>query len=197
MCTQMGPSPMSNGWAPWLAGLCSLIAACAPSSPRVDVGRAASVEEIRARDIDVLPDGKGLPSGEDDAAAGRLVFLAKCSRCHGPVGEGSAHYPQLVGGAGTLGTSHPILTVGSYWPYATTLWDYVHRAMPYPQPGSLTARDTYGVTAYILFLNHVIGEHDVMNAMTLPQVKMPNQAGFVMGAAGVDSIPPHLRRNPF
>lgn len=187
---------MSNGWALWLATVWSLVEACTPSSPIADVGRVASEVEIRARDIDVLPDGSGLPAGEADAAAGRLVFLAKCSRCHGPVGEGSAHYPQLVGGAGTLGTAHPILTVGSYWPYATTLWDYVHRAMPYSQPGSLTARETYGVTAYILFLNHVIGEHDVINAMTLPRVKMPNQAGFIMGSAGADSIPPHFRRDP-
>jgi cytochrome c len=179
---------MFNHSVLWLAGVSVLVASSAPQSPEaLRIGRPATESEVRARDIDVLPDGTGLPSGEGDAVIGKGVFLAKCARCHGPGGEGSASYPRLAGGLGTLGTSAPVLTVGSYWPYSTTLWDYIHRAMPYPQPGSLTPRETYAVTAYILYLNEVIGEKDVMNAQTLPKVRMRNRAGFIMGSEDLDS----------
>lgn len=177
---------MSSRLALWLVAGCLMLLSSAPQVPDGHIGRVATPGEIRASDIDVLPDGTGLPPGEGDAATGRLVFIGKCARCHGSEGEGNDHYPRLVGGAGTLGTSAPALTVGSYWPYATTLWDYIHRAMPYPQPGSLTARETYAVTAYILFKNGIVREHELLNAQSLPQVKMPNRTGFIVGE---DSVP--------
>lgn len=177
---------MSSRLVLWLVAGCMMLFSSAPQVPDGHIGRAATKGEIRVRDIDVLADGTGLPPGQGDATTGRLVFVAKCARCHGPEGEGSDHYPRLVGGAGTLGTSAPVLTVGSYWPYATTLWDYIHRAMPYPQPGSLTARETYSVTAYILFKNGIVSEHQVVSAQTLPKLKMPNRAGFIVGE---DSVP--------
>jgi mono/diheme cytochrome c family protein len=135
-------------------------------------GSVPSPEEIRAVDIAVGPDGAGLPSGQGTVAAGEAVYQAKCARCHGPTGtEGPS--PRLVGG--TL----PVRTIGSYWPYATTIFDYVRRAMPIPNPGSLTDREVYALTAWLLHRNGIIGADAVMNAETLPRVRMPNRDGFI------------------
>lgn len=143
------------------------------------VGKPASPDEIRARDITVLPDGTGLPAGHGTAAQGRALYEAKCASCHGERGQGSRDFPALTGGLGTLAGPEPNPTVGSYWPYATTVWDYIHRAMPYQSPGSLTPDQVYSVTAYILYMNKIIGEHDELDNVTLPKVKMPNRNGFV------------------
>lgn len=146
------------------------------------LGRPATVDDIRALDIDVRPDGRGLPPGRGTVTEGETVFVAKCAACHGMKGEGLTA-DRLVGR--TAGDDFSFAmngtlprTVGSYWPYATTLFDYVRRAMPYVAPHSLTADETYALTAYLLARNGVIGEGDVMNAETLPKVVMPNRANF-------------------
>ena len=118
------------------------------------------------------PDGAGLPPGAGTAAAGKVVYDAKCVACHGADGAGRPN-DQLVGGQGTLREAAPIRTIGSYWPYATTLYDYTYRAMPFTRPGTLTPEETYGLVAYLLFLNDIVREDAVMDATTLPKVVMP------------------------
>jgi mono/diheme cytochrome c family protein len=152
--------------------------AVATQSPTFGVGRAPKPDELRQIDIEVTPDGKGLLPGSGTAAQGKDVYTRRCETCHGPTGtEG----PQdaLAGGRGSLATSRPQKTVGSYWPYATTLWDYIHRAMPFDHPSTLTPDEIYSATAYVLFLNGLVGEHDVLTETTLPKVQMPNRNGFV------------------
>jgi cytochrome c len=144
-----------------------------------DVGRAARPEEIKARDISVLPSGAGLPPGQGTAREGKGLYASLCATCHGANGEGKEIYSALVGGRGSLAERRYLLTVGSYWPYATTVWDYIHRAMPYVAPGTLTANEVYSLTAFLLYANGIIGEDMVMNERTLPLVKMPNRDGFV------------------
>lgn len=143
------------------------------------LGRPATAAEIAAADSAVFPNGAGLPPGQGMAQEGYGVYMAKCATCHGDDGQGGGVYPALVGGRGTLATATPDLTVGSYWPYATTVWDYIHWAMPYPQPGSLTPNQAYAVTAYILYLNKIIPYREVLNSKTLPTVRMPNRNGFM------------------
>src|SRR5881392_2664282 len=148
-----------------------------------NIGRAPSADEIRGADITVLPDGSGLPAGKGDAAAGEIVYSNRCAECHGTKAAGrKGEYPALVGGRGTLATAKPFKTVGSYWPYATTLWDEINRAMPFDHPGTLPPDDVYATTAYLLYLNAIVGERDVMDATTLPRVQMPNRNGFVPDA---------------
>ena len=146
-------------------------------SPGSGFGRTPTAEELRAIDIEVTPDGKGLAPGASTASAGKSVYTRRCETCHGPTGKEG---PQdvLVGGQGSLATSTPQKTVGSYWPYATTLWDYIRRAMPFDHPGTLTTEEIYGATAYVLYMNGIVGENDVLDQATLPEVKMPNRNGF-------------------
>ena len=142
------------------------------------VGRPATEEDIRAWNIDVAPDGEGLPPGQGTVKQGAQVFATKCAACHGATGtEGPKD--RLVGGQGTLATPKPIRTIGSYWPYATTLYDYINRAMPFNAPQSLTPDETYSVIAWLLFQNQIIGENAVIDAQTLPKVEMPNRHGFI------------------
>lgn len=142
------------------------------------VGRPATQEEIRAWDIDVNSVGEGLPPGQGTVKQGAQVFASKCAMCHGPTGiEGPKD--KLVGGHNTLMTAKPLKTIGSYWPYATTLYDYVHRAMPFTAPQSLTPDETYSVVAWLLFQNKIIPEDTVIDAKTLPTIRMPNRDGFV------------------
>jgi S-disulfanyl-L-cysteine oxidoreductase SoxD len=150
----------------------------AAQSPKYGVGRPPTPAEIRELGSAIAPDGSGLPEGSGSVRAGRELFAAQCSRCHGPKGEGDVG-PRLTGGQGTLATLRPVKTVGSFWPYATTLWDYVNRAMPFDQPGSLTPSEVYAAVAYILNLNGIIGNEGVMDALSLASVKMPNRDGFV------------------
>ena len=147
-------------------------------SPKYGVGRPATPEEIRDLGSAIAPDGGGLPEGSGTVAAGREVFANRCARCHGPTGEGDVG-ARLVGGQGTLRTPRPLKTVGSFWPYATTLWDYINRAMPFDQPGLLKPAEVYAVAAFILNLNGIIAVDQVMDARSLPQVRMPNRDGFV------------------
>jgi S-disulfanyl-L-cysteine oxidoreductase SoxD len=146
-------------------------------SPTLGYGRAPTADELKAIDIEVTPDGKGLAPGSSTAAAGKSVYTRRCETCHGPTGKEG---PQdvLVGGQGSLATATPQKTVGSYWPYATTLWDYIRRAMPFEHPGTLTTDEVYGATAYVLFMNGIVKEQDVIDQTTLVQVKMPNRNGF-------------------
>jgi len=147
-------------------------------SPTYGVGRVPTQEEFKAWDIAIGPDGRELPPGSGTAKAGKAVYDAKAAACPGPTGKEG---PQdvLAGGQGTLNTPKPLKTVGSYWPYATTLWDFTNRAMPFNAPGSLTPDEVYQVTAYVLYLNGIVAENDVIDARTLPQVKMPNRNAFV------------------
>jgi S-disulfanyl-L-cysteine oxidoreductase SoxD len=142
------------------------------------LGAAASAEEIARYDISIPPSGAGLPSGSGTARQGAAVYAAKCQVCHGEKGAGKPADP-LAGGIGTLATPRPVRTVGSYWPYATTLFDYVRRAMPLDRPLSLTDEEVYQVSAYVLYLNGLIAEDAAMTAATLPQVRMPNRDGFI------------------
>jgi cytochrome c len=150
-----------------------------PRSGRYDVGRVATADEIAAVDDSIFPDGRGLPRGHGTAREGKPLFAALCASCHGPNGEGNDDYPQLVGGRGTLGSAQPQLTVGSYWPYATTVWDYIHRAMPYVGAGALTQDQVYALTAFLLHSNGIIAEDAVLDERTLPSVQMPNRNGFI------------------
>ncbi|WP_376100868.1 c-type cytochrome (plasmid) [Roseomonas sp. CCTCC AB2023176] len=146
-----------------------------------DFGRPASPDDVRVWNIDVLPDGTGLPSGSGSVARGQEVFAENCAACHGHRGQGGVA-DSLVGGQGSLGSAHPVKTVGSFWPYAPTLFDYVRRAMPFPAPQSLSDDDTYAVVAYVLRLNGLIPDGAVMDRTSLPLVRMPNRDGFVPDA---------------
>ena len=142
--------------------------------------RPATPDEVRQRDYTVLPTGAGLPEGSGTAAKGRDVFKSKCAVCHNEKAEGKqGQYPALVGGVGSLATPRPVKTVTSYWPYATTLFDYIRRAMPYDQPRSLSNDEVYSVAAFLLSLDGIVKENDELNAKTLPQVRMPNRDGFI------------------
>ena len=147
-------------------------------SPTFGVGRTATQDEIRDLRAAIAPDGTGLPEGSGTVAAGREVFAMQCARCHGPRAQGDVG-PALVGGQGTLATARPLKTVGSFWPYATTLWDYINRAMPFDKPGLLKPSEVYAVAAYVLYLNGIIRDVDVMDSKTLPKIRMPNRDGFV------------------
>jgi len=161
-----------------------LISAVAVAADGPNLGRVATPEEIAAWDVSIDPDGVSLPPGSGTPKQGEIVYLAKCVACHGEKGAGKPN-DQLVGGQGTLpGDKPPVKTVGSFWPYATTIFDYIRRAMPYNESKSLTNDEVYAVVAYILQLNGVIGENDTIDAKTLPKVKMPNRDGFVTFARG-------------
>lgn len=151
------------------------VTARAQESPKLGV--VATPEQVAAFDVSIAPDGKGLPAGSGSAKQGRGLYEVQCMACHGKDGAGTPN-DQLVGGRGTLRDASPVRTIGSYWPYATTLFDYIRRAMPYVQPHSLADADVYALTAYLLYLNGVIGEDDVMDAKTLPGVEMPNRDNF-------------------
>ena len=165
----MGQSPMFR------ALVCAIFAVSAAAA---QIGRPPTPEEIKAWDISVAPDGTGLPEGSGTVAQGKDLYASKCAKCHGDHAQGGDEAP-LVGGQGTLRSPKPLKTVGSYWPYATTLFDYINRAMPFKQPGTLTPTQVYALCAFILNLNGIVPGNAVMDAKSLPQVKMPNRDGFV------------------
>jgi cytochrome c len=141
-------------------------------------GEDATTEVIAGWDIDIAPDGTGLPEGSGTVEQGKELFAKLGAPCHGANGEGTDAAPALVGGQGSLSTDSPKKTVGSYWPYATTLYDYIHRAMPANAPQSLKPDEVYAIVAFLLNANGIIPDDAIMDQDTLPQVVMPNHAGF-------------------
>ena len=175
-----------------LAGACVLVLAAGPGfagnataqegyGGPYGFGAPASAEDIAAIDIDAMPDGRGLPPGEGGYEEGKQVYMIQCAACHGQDlgGVAATGGAALVGGRGTLASGKPKKTVESYWPYASTLFDFTKRAMPFHTPGSLTDDQIYAVSAYILAEGDIIGKDEVMNAETLPAVVMPNHDGFI------------------
>jgi mono/diheme cytochrome c family protein len=166
------------------ACLVALLVSPAARAEGPGLGRTATPEEVAAWDISIGPDGAGLPPGSGTAVKGAAVFAEKCVACHSEKGAGKPN-DQLVGGIGSLaGEQPPVKTVGSFWPYATTVFDYVRRAMPLTTTKSLSNDEVYAVTAYILQLNGIIGDGDVIDAQSLPKVKMPNRDGFITFSRG-------------
>jgi mono/diheme cytochrome c family protein len=164
-----------------LAVVC-LGVACAPSGPvpagAPGLGLPASNEDVARVFWSTFPDGENLPPGSGTAAEGKSLYLLHCQACHGPEGVGKPA-DRLAGGQGTIGTETPEKTIGSYWPYAPTVFNYIRRAMPYTAPMSLSNDEYYALTAYLLQINEIIGSHDIVDAETLPRVVMPNREGFI------------------
>lgn len=142
------------------------------------LGRPATPAEIAAWDIDIRPDGKGLPEGQGDVWTGEEIFTDHCAACHGDFGEGVGRYPALAGSQGTLTYQRPIKTIGSYWPYLSTVFDYVRRAQPFGSPGLLTDDEIYAVAAYILYLNDLVDDDFVLDRETFGTIRLPNEANF-------------------
>ena len=153
------------------------------------LGTLATAQQIAGWDIDVRPDGKGAPIGSGTAADGEEIYAERCAACHGDFGEGIDRWPILAGGLGSLATDDPVKTVGSYWPYASTVYDYVYRAMPFGEAQSLTHDETYQVVAYILNMSDVIDDEFVLSNETIGSVKMPNQNGFMLPDPRPDGQP--------
>lgn len=172
---------------PVLGGACvaTVLAQSKPQTSKpLGIGRAATADEITKLDIDVMPDGRGLPPGKGTVAEGAAIYAAKCASCHGKTGEGASAERLVATDSGKnfdFATNAKLVkAVGNYWPYATTLYDYTYRAMPFMQPGTLTPDETYALVAHILALNKVIPEDAVMDAKALPAVKMPARDRFVI-----------------
>jgi S-disulfanyl-L-cysteine oxidoreductase SoxD len=147
-----------------------------------EIGRTPTADEIKKWDIAIGPAGKELPPGSGNVMQGTFFYITKhCIVCHGAALEGTQYGPRLAGGSGTLATPAPVRTVGSYWPFATTVWDYINRAMPRSpyQEGSLSPNEVYSLTALILYKNDIIKADQIVDAMTLPAIRMPNRDGFV------------------
>ena len=161
-----------------LSVICSTLVAPAMA---YDFGRPATRDEIKLWDIDARPDGRGLPAGRGKASQGEQLFAENCAACHGDKGVGGIK-DRLVGGQGTLTSDKPIRTIGSFWPYATTLFDYIHRAMPYQAPGSLSNDETYAIVAYLLSLNGIVPADAELDRNSLPKIRMPNRSGFIPDA---------------
>jgi mono/diheme cytochrome c family protein len=174
MCTFETPT---FGACAVIAAALALLASAAAAADAPHFGQPISAADSAAWDVSIGPDGAGLPPGSGTPAQGAVVYAEKCAACHGDKGEGKTN-ARLVGGQIT-GDGPVVKTVGSYWPYATTLFDFTRRAMPWTAPKSLTDNEVYAVTAHILRLNGIIGDNDVIDAKTLPQVKMPNRDGFI------------------
>lgn len=158
------------------AGARATCAHCERSGP--GLGEPATSAEIKALDWGIMPSGVGLPPGSGAAGQGQRLYTQHCSSCHGPGGQGNSA-PRLASARQKLTDDWPEKTVGSYWPYATTLFDFIRRAKPMLRPGSLSDSQTYALTAYLLYLNGIITAEQVMNARSLPQVEMPNRHGFI------------------
>ena len=176
------------------------VAAQAQTPTYSNVGRTPTQEEIRAADISISIDGKELPPGSGTAKEGAQIYAKKCVGCHGPDLRG-VPFPgeqgvflglPLVGGKDTLTTQHPLKTIGAYWPFATSIWDYINRAMPRNQERTLSANEVYALTAYLLYRNDIIKESDVLDAKSLPKVQMPNRNGFL--PARIEDIPDLRKR---
>lgn len=161
-----------------LAALAGVAALAAPAG-HYGYGTPATPEQIAGWDIDSRPDGVGLPPGSGSVSKGADVYAEQCTACHGTFGEGEGRYPKLAGGEGTLTGERPEPSVGSYWPFATTLFDYINRAMPFQAPHSLSTDDVYALTAYVLNINNIVENNFVADRNSLPKVKMPNHDRFI------------------
>ncbi len=151
----------------------------AAQAGKLGLGRPALPAEISAWDKDVRPDGQGLPPGQGSVAQGEEIYLERCAACHGDFGEGAGRWPALAGGQDSLTDDRPLKTVGSYWPYLSTVWDYVHRAMPYGDAATLSVDETYALVAYILYLNDIVEDEDfVLNRQNLASIRLPNRPAF-------------------
>ena len=169
-----------------VTALAASVAALAQAPSFSNVGRTPNAEEIRAWDIAIGPSGKELPPGSGTAKDGAKIYAQKCAACHGPTGaegqaaeEGRRTAPPLVGGKELLSADRPQRTVGNYWAFATTVWDFINRTMPWGQEGTLKPDEVYATTAFVLYRNGIIQENDVMDAKSLPKVQMPNRNGYV------------------
>ena len=164
------------------AAFACLLTAATAQAQDSGLGKPLSESDIKPWDIAVLPDGTNLPPGSGTPAQGAKIFAEKCSSCHGDAAKGGVapYYPALVGGQPLTNGIDTIKTIANYYAYATTIFDYVRRAMPYNMPRSLRDDEVYALTAYILSLNKLVGDGDVMDAKSLPQVKMPNRDNFIM-----------------
>ncbi|ATF18699.1 c-type cytochrome [Phaeobacter gallaeciensis] len=150
------------------------------AAEKFGLGRPALPEEIAAWDLDVSPDGTGLPKGSGDVFTGEEVFAEKCAVCHGDFAEGVGNWPKLAGGQDTLDHDDPLKTVGSYWPYLSTTWDYVNRSMPFGDAQSLTPDEVYAIVAYILYSNDLVDDEFVLSDATFADVELPNVEGFIL-----------------
>jgi S-disulfanyl-L-cysteine oxidoreductase SoxD len=158
--------------------LCTATAFADAGKRKYGIGREALPQEIAGWDIDVRPDGQGLPAGRGSVKQGEDVYMARCAACHGEFGEGAGRFPAIAGGNGTLSSHDPNKTVGSYFPYLSTLFDYTRHAMPFGDAQSLTTDELYAVVAYVLHLNDVVDASFVLSKETWPTVAMPNERGF-------------------
>jgi S-disulfanyl-L-cysteine oxidoreductase SoxD len=164
---------------PNAVGKPQLVAAATAPLPKLGIGQEAKPEEIAGWDIDVRPDGQGLPAGKGTAAQGEAIFIERCAVCHGEFGQGNDRWPVLAGGIGTLKADRPEKTIGSFWPATSTVFDYVRRAMPYGNAQSLTPNETYAIVAYILQMNEVIKDPNFeLNRENFASVQLPNNGGF-------------------
>ena len=170
---------MSTRKALGIAAALTLLAGVALAGQGPGLGKPIAESDIKAWDIGILPDGSGLPPGSGTPQQGAVLYSQQCIACHGPGGKGGKNNP-LVGGEPLDSDIAVVKTVGNFWGYSTTLFDYNRRAMPWPSPRTLTNDQVYALAAYILALNKIIGEEDVMNAETLPKVKMPNRDNFII-----------------
>ena len=143
------------------------------------LGRAPTAEEIAGWDIDIRPDGQGLPEGGGTAIEGEEIYFERCAHCHGEFGEGAGRYPVLLGGEDSLKSEDPVKTVASYWPYTATLYDYIYRAMPFGEAQTLTPDEVYAITAFLLNLNDLVDEDTELNQDNLADIVLPNSAGFI------------------
>lgn len=168
--------------------LAPALAQAGDKTPQYDYGSTPTAAQIKAWNIDVFPDGQNLPPGQGSVSQGQPLFEAKCSACHGFFGQGVAKYPNLNDPSlADLKANPPVKTIGNYWPYAPKIFDYIHRAMPFPLPGSMTAGETYAITAYLLNLNNLVPADFVASAKTLPKVKMPNRNGLIINTLKPDT----------
>lgn len=148
-------------------------------SKPLGIGREAKPEEIAGWDIDIRPDGQGLPPGKGTVKVGEAIYMQQCAACHGEFGESAGRWPIVAGGAGTLASHDPVKSIGSYWPYASTVIDYIRRAMPFGNAQSLSNDELYAVTAYVLYLNDVIKDESFeLNADTFKTIRLPNETNF-------------------
>ena len=174
------PILAADSGSPDMMFIASARAEAAADAKRMGLGREALAEEVAAWDLDVAPDGTGLPVGSGSVAEGEEVFIAQCAVCHGDFAEGVGNWPKLAGGDGTLADEDPLKTVGSYWPYLSTAWDYIHRSMPFGAAQTLSADDTYAMVAYILYSNFIVEDDFVLSNENFLEVEMPNADGFIV-----------------